>query len=80
MLEDRAKGGLYLGGKYDGKRGRQGQTGRYLRKNRQQSLGLEQSLTKDVNPTPHNLATLHGLVAGKQQQHGKYNRNTTRKM
>ena len=47
-----------------------GEAGRdiYLRNNKQQSLGPEQSLTEVGNPPPHNLIKLHVLVAIKQQQ------------
>ena len=47
-----------------------GETGRdiYLRNNKKQSLGPEQSLTEVGTPPPHHLFKLHGLVESKQQQ------------
>ena len=55
------EGSINAGGVVRGK-------GKYLRENKQQILGLDQSLTKVGTPPPHNSVTLHGLVYGKQQQ------------
>ena len=46
----------------------------YIRNNKKQSIGLDQSLTEVGTPPPHNLVKLHGMVAiKKQQQMEKYN-------